>query len=144
MRQRPNLSPISRVYRVNQNDLALTAGAGGSLTFVKSDFGFASPDTIRPTLLYLTLGVATNAGTSAPVQVRMSWVVEGVSNMRTIMVSPGTQRVFPLRIPASTDFDTVAANTPIVEIHAENMSSTAATNLIAQVEGWFSLMPPFP
>jgi hypothetical protein len=112
---------------------------------MKSDFGFVTDDAIRPYEFRITLGVANGvAGNAAPVEVRFSWVYEGVVNSRTMMISPGTQRVYRLRVPTSTDFSTAPANTVMVNVHMLNMSTSLATDGVVLIEAWFNRMPQFP
>lgn len=145
VKQRPNLNPIDRVYRSTNNDFNLAGGASGVLSFTKADFGFTTDDAIRPYEFRITLGVANGvAGNAAPVQTRFSWVYEGVVNSRTMMVSPGTQKVYRLRVPTSTDYATAPATTTLVNVHMLNMTNSLATVGVVLVEAWFGKMPAFP
>ena len=145
MKQRPVRSFIDRIYRTTNNDLALAGGASGTLSFQKSDFGFTSDDAIKPMEFLVTLGVSTGvSNANAPVQARFSWLIEGTTNSRVMMISPGTQKTYRIRVPASTDYSAVAANVSVLGVHCLNLSTSNATNVIAQVEAWFNRMPSYP
>ena len=125
MRQRafPQINRIESMYRKQALTTSVAAGGTSNTAITLSDLSIPANQAVKPTLALFHFGLTMNSG---PVYVVVSWVIEGVSTSRSLLVTPGQITTLRLPIPRSTDFDDNIGTTAVFEIRYDNNSSSAS------------------